>query len=446
MPSSSSRTFFGAHVDDDGLHGDVRVYAGEAAGRRDGLREPLADVRLLEEGLPLEVRELDDVAVDDPEEPDARPGQEARRLGPQAAAAGDEDPGRPDAGLAGLADGAEEDLAGVAIVVRTRHRRASVAGLRFREGRPLAGFSPFAPAFLAASRRRMLMSQGVAGPLDAPGERAGPPQEASMSTTTPDYTVRTNYTDNLEEMRAAHKVLLEVPFTPSEPERGYNMTLAPHRPHDPDGDREAGHPADEGHLRRRARLRPLAPLERHRRRRRSGTTRRTRSSSPPGRSPGSPSTPAPGKSLVVTISPLTDIPIDCNVGGYFGPLLKFCGFDALEIQGKADREVDRLHRRADGRHPDRGGAPRAGRQPHLLPRSSRTCTPTAPTDLRNVSVVSAGKGADHSLIGCLNFSFYDATPQGDAPQAGRARRHRHRLPRQEAEGARRPRAGQSRAT
>jgi len=25
-----------------------------------------------------------------------------------------------------------------------------------------------------------------------------------------------------------------------------------------------------------------------------------------------------GKSLVVTLSPLTDIPIDCNVGGYFG--------------------------------------------------------------------------------------------------------------------------------
>jgi Aldehyde:ferredoxin oxidoreductase len=49
--------------------------------------------------------------------------------------------------------------------------------------------------------------------------------------------------------------------------------------------------------------------------------------------------PGTGKSLVVSISPLTDIPIDCNVGGYYGPLLKFCGFDALELQGKADREV-----------------------------------------------------------------------------------------------------------
>ncbi|HAE42750.1 MAG TPA: aldehyde:ferredoxin oxidoreductase, partial [Clostridiales bacterium] len=33
--------------------------------------------------------------------------------------------------------------------------------------------------------------------------------------------------------------------------------------------------------------------------------------------------PGAGKSLVVTISPLTGIPIDSNVGGYFGPYLKF---------------------------------------------------------------------------------------------------------------------------
>jgi len=46
-----------------------------------------------------------------------------------------------------------------------------------------------------------------------------------------------------------------------------------------------------------------------------------------------------GKSLVVSISPLTDLVIDSNVGGYFGPFLKFAGFDALEIQGKAEKDV-----------------------------------------------------------------------------------------------------------
>ena len=46
-----------------------------------------------------------------------------------------------------------------------------------------------------------------------------------------------------------------------------------------------------------------------------------------------------GKSICVSISPQTDIPIDSNVGGYFGPFLKFSGFDAIEIQGKAEKDV-----------------------------------------------------------------------------------------------------------
>ena len=59
----------------------------------------------------------------------------------------------------------------------------------------------------------------------------------------------------------------------------------------------------------------------------------------PGPIAGNPQYAGSGKSLVVTLSPMTGIPIDCNVGGYFGPLLKFCGFDALEIRGKAKRDV-----------------------------------------------------------------------------------------------------------
>jgi hypothetical protein len=39
------------------------------------------------------------------------------------------------------------------------------------------------------------------------------------------------------------------------------------------------------------------------------------------------------------LSPLTKVPIDSNVGGYFGPYLKFGGWDALEIQGKAEVET-----------------------------------------------------------------------------------------------------------
>ncbi len=46
-----------------------------------------------------------------------------------------------------------------------------------------------------------------------------------------------------------------------------------------------------------------------------------------------------GKSLVVSISPQTNSVMDSNVGGYFGPFLKFSGFDAIELQGKAKKDV-----------------------------------------------------------------------------------------------------------
>src|SRR5512145_2885400 len=49
--------------------------------------------------------------------------------------------------------------------------------------------------------------------------------------------------------------------------------------------------------------------------------------------------PGSGKSTIVTLSPLTENVIDSNVGGYFAPFLKFSGFDALEIQGKAEEDV-----------------------------------------------------------------------------------------------------------
>ena len=54
---------------------------------------------------------------------------------------------------------------------------------------------------------------------------------------------------------------------------------------------------------------------------------------------GTPVYPGSGKSIVTTISPLTGIVIDSNVGGYFGPYLKFSGFDALEIRGKTKTDI-----------------------------------------------------------------------------------------------------------
>ena len=120
-----------------------------------------------------------------------------------------------------------------------------------------------------------------------------------------------------------------------------------------------------------------------------------------------------GKSLVVTLSPLTGIPIDSNVGGYFGPLLKFCGFDALEIQGKAERDVIVL---IDG--PKKTitieEAPEEKPDSHVAAEVFMHQYADDEKDFVNVSVVSAGKGAEHSRIGCLNFSWFD-------PKRGAAR-------------------------
>ncbi len=113
-----------------------------------------------------------------------------------------------------------------------------------------------------------------------------------------------------------------------------------------------------------------------------------------------------GKSLVVSISPQTDIPIDSNVGGHFGPFLKFSGFDALELQGKAEREVIIF---IDGvsHEVEIYEAPLEPVDSHVLAETLHEMYSADEKDRKNVSVVSAGAAADHSLIGMLNFSFYD---------------------------------------
>ncbi len=116
--------------------------------------------------------------------------------------------------------------------------------------------------------------------------------------------------------------------------------------------------------------------------------------------------PGSGKSLVVTISPLTDIPIDSNVGGHFGPLLKFAGWDAIEIQGKADREVIVVIDGQKGRVTIEE-APDVPVDTHLIGEWLIQQMAEKEEDRYFISAVSAGQGAEHTRIGCLNFAFYD---------------------------------------
>ncbi len=132
--------------------------------------------------------------------------------------------------------------------------------------------------------------------------------------------------------------------------------------------------------------------------------------------------PGSGKSLVVSLSPMTGVPIDSNVGGYFGPFLKFSGFDALELSGKADRDLivfidgDKglveVYESPEGLESDT----------HILAEklTHSFAASQADKDLAAVSVVSAGRGAEHSFLGLLNFSLYDRRRAGiRVKQAGR---------------------------
>ena len=116
--------------------------------------------------------------------------------------------------------------------------------------------------------------------------------------------------------------------------------------------------------------------------------------------------PGSGKSLVVAISPMTGIPIDSNVGGYFGPYLKFAGFDALEVQGKAEKDVIVFINGDEGRI-SIFEAPNEEVDSHLLAEQMMDMFARDEKDRKNISSVSAGKGSEHAYLGCLNFSFYD---------------------------------------
>ena len=128
-----------------------------------------------------------------------------------------------------------------------------------------------------------------------------------------------------------------------------------------------------------------------------------------------------GKSLVVSLSPTTDCVTDCNVGGYFGPYLKFAGWDALEVQGKADKDVivlvdagQRVVQLLECLDKDVNTHVLSEKLTHAFADSEE------PRDLVAVSTVSAGDGAEHTRIGCLNFSFFDMKRKAvRVKQAGR---------------------------
>jgi len=117
--------------------------------------------------------------------------------------------------------------------------------------------------------------------------------------------------------------------------------------------------------------------------------------------------PGSGKCTVVTVSPLTKSIIDSNGGGYFGPYLKFSGWDALEIQGKAENDVVIMIDGDEGRVTIEE-APLDPMDTHLINRLLTETYASSPKEMRGISVISAGQAAEYVPISGVNISYFDA--------------------------------------
>ncbi|HOW08164.1 MAG TPA: aldehyde ferredoxin oxidoreductase C-terminal domain-containing protein [Bacteroidales bacterium] len=114
-----------------------------------------------------------------------------------------------------------------------------------------------------------------------------------------------------------------------------------------------------------------------------------------------------GKSLLVSISAHTDSVIDSNVGGFFGPFLKFSGFDALELQGKSSKDIiiyiDGINHKVEIFDASGFAA-----DTHVLVEQLTDIFADNESERKNIGIVSTGTAAEHSLMGMLNFTFYDS--------------------------------------
>ncbi len=222
----------------------------------------------------------------------------------------------------------------------------------------------------------------------------------------------------MKAMRAAHKVLAEYTYTPSEVVKGYaGQTLYINL----DDNTIKAKPVTEQMKEIFIGGRGFGLWHLW-----NAVTPQTKWDSPeneiiisPGPLSGTTNFPGSGKSLVVTISPTTGSVVDSNVGGYFGPLLKFAGWDAIEIQGKAKKDVIVFIDGNQGRITIEE-APGASIDSYPVGEEAVAMFADNDAEKRDVSSVSAGTGADHSLFGCLNFSWYDTRRQRvRLKQAGR---------------------------
>lgn len=122
---------------------------------------------------------------------------------------------------------------------------------------------------------------------------------------------------------------------------------------------------------------------------------------------GIPQFPGTAKAMAVALSPLTGVPGVSNFGGYFGAYLKYAGFDALQVTGKADRET-MIVINGFTREITVEEAPNDDEafnlEGHIAARFA-----AQGYQKRTIAVMSTGTGAKHTRYGCINSHYFDVT-------------------------------------
>ncbi|MBN1566454.1 MAG: hypothetical protein JXA73_01300 [Acidobacteria bacterium] len=126
---------------------------------------------------------------------------------------------------------------------------------------------------------------------------------------------------------------------------------------------------------------------------------------------GIPQFPGTAKAMAVSLSPLTGIPGVSNFGGYFGAYLKYAGFDALQVTGKASCGVIIIIDGYKGKVMLEDvplDAEAFSIEKDIVERFT-----TAGYDKRRMAFLSTGLGAANTTYGCINSHYFDVTKPVD---------------------------------
>ncbi|MEI6205459.1 MAG: aldehyde ferredoxin oxidoreductase C-terminal domain-containing protein [Desulfuromonadales bacterium] len=122
---------------------------------------------------------------------------------------------------------------------------------------------------------------------------------------------------------------------------------------------------------------------------------------------GIPQFPGTAKAMAISLSPLTGIAGVSNFGGYFGAYLKYAGFDALQITGRANTDVmiiiDSFNNEVTVT--DISSTDQVfDMEQEIVARFTATGY-----DKRHLAFMTTGKGAATTSFGCINSHYYDVT-------------------------------------